>query len=85
MKSITIHNLDDTLEALIRAKAKKNGLSLNKTIQLLLRQSLGLSAQASNDYKSDFQELCGVWSAADETAFNAQVQDLNEVNPDDWR
>ena len=40
MKSITIHNLDETLENLIKERAKKQGKSLNKTIQALLNEAL---------------------------------------------
>lgn len=36
MKSITIHGLEDPLNTLIREKARQEGLSLNKTIKLLL-------------------------------------------------
>ena len=35
MKSITIHGLDDPLDTLIREKAGKQNLSLNKTIKQL--------------------------------------------------
>ena len=49
MKSITIHNLDDKLDSLIREKAKKQGISLNKTIKTLLRKSLGLGKNIEKD------------------------------------
>ena len=35
MKSITIHGLADTLDKLIRKRAKKEGNSLTKTIKAL--------------------------------------------------
>ena len=36
MKLITIHDLEDSLEALIQEKAREEGLSLNKTVKMLL-------------------------------------------------
>ena len=42
MKSITIHGLDEGLEAMIEEKARQEGLSLNKTVKMLLREALGL-------------------------------------------
>ena len=39
MKSITIHELDDDLDALIRVRARREGLSLDKTIKKLLLAS----------------------------------------------
>jgi len=47
MKSITIHGLDGPLDTLIREKARKQQLSLNKTIKLLLEESLGLTGRGS--------------------------------------
>ncbi len=84
MKSITIHNLDDSLDTLIRKKAKKNGLSLNKTIQMLLKESLGLKTKEVFNHKSDFVELCGAWNEKDKIDFQEKVSDLNEVNEMDW-
>jgi len=48
MKSITVHNLDEKTAILIEQKAKETGLSLNKTIKLLLRQALGVSYRESS-------------------------------------
>lgn len=42
MKSITIHRLDDDLEARLGELAAQRGLSLNQLIKNLLRERLGL-------------------------------------------
>ncbi|MDY6970131.1 MAG: hypothetical protein SVR08_15965 [Spirochaetota bacterium] len=60
MKSITIHNLDDSLASLIQEKAEKEGLSLNKTIKVLLKKPLGLGTDTDNYHKSEFIDLFGV-------------------------
>jgi hypothetical protein len=85
MKSITIHNLDDSLELLIREKSKKQGISLNKTIQMLLRQSLGLNSKSSNNHREDFLDLFGSWSKKDEIEFIRKTQDFNKINESDWK
>ena len=82
MKSITIHNLDDSLDALIREKAKHQGSSLNKTIKRILKESLGVSEDCSR--KADFIEFSGTWSKKDEAAFRKQTQDLEKVDIKDW-
>jgi hypothetical protein len=64
MKSITIHGLDDDLDEQIRHKAEAAGLSLNKTIKLLVREALGM-ADPCPDRRQDFQDLFGAWTAAD--------------------
>jgi len=52
VKSITIHDLDESTEALIEEKARKEGLSLNKTVKMLLRQALGLEERGNGDQKA---------------------------------
>ena len=64
MKSITIHGLDHELDEKIRSKARAEGLSLNRTIKLLLREALGLGDQPPNR-GIGFQDLFGVWSRTD--------------------
>ncbi len=85
MKSITIHNLDDSMDALIRERAKKQGTSLNKTIQQLLKQSLGLHSKATNDHRDDFLDLFGSWSKKDEADFNKKTKDFNTIDASDWK
>ena len=80
MKSITIHNLEDSLDSRIREKAKKQGTSLNKTIQLLLKQALGLKPRPKQDNKDDFMDLCGVWS----NEFSKNTGDFNRIDESDW-
>jgi len=85
VKSLTIHNLDDSLEAMIEEKAKKEGLSLNKTVKLLLRKALGLGPGAGTEKKGDFSELCGVWSKAEKAEFDRNTKDLRKVERRDWQ
>jgi len=85
MKSITIHNLDDSLDALIEAKAREEGLSLNKTVKLLLRRALGLGPAGPTDRKTDFAEFCGVWSQAEKAEFDKNTKDLRAIDRRDWQ
>ncbi len=83
MKSITIHNLDDQLEKKLTEKAKHEHLSLNKTIQTLLRSSLGLDPEPAR--REAFRDLCGVWTPEEGEAFDSNISDMTKVNPDDWK
>jgi len=84
MKSITIHGLDDPLDARIREKACQQGMSLNKTIKKLLAESLGLAAGNNRDHRYDFSDLCGVWSVEDIEEFNQNTRDFSAVDRQDW-
>lgn len=77
MKSITIHGLDDSLDRIIREKAKIEGTSLNKTIKKLLRKSLGVSGKST--IKSDFSEFLGVWSKQDFEKFEKAAKILKKL------
>lgn len=85
MKSITIHDLDDSLDALIQEKAKEEGLSLNRTVKMLLRKALGLEPGGNGDRRAEFAEFSGVWSKADATEFERNTKDLRKVDPRDWQ
>lgn len=83
MKSITIHGLDDPLDKLIREKARLYGLSLNKTIKKLLRDSLGINNR-KHDNKAQFKDLFGVWSQKDLKEFEQNTKDFEKIDAEDW-
>lgn len=85
MKSMTIHGLDDPLVKLIQAKARAEGKSLNKTIKALLEESLGVKLTPHYEHKDDFIEFVGVWSETDLHTFSTAMEELREVNKEDWR
>jgi tRNA(fMet)-specific endonuclease VapC len=76
MKSITIHGLDDPLDSLIRQRAKKKKMSLNKTIKELLRESLGLESIDQHNHKKDFQDLFGVWTKAEARPIRLEMRKI---------
>ncbi|MCK5229677.1 MAG: hypothetical protein U9O82_02605 [Thermodesulfobacteriota bacterium] len=84
MKSITIHGLDDPLDSLIRQRAKKQKMSLNKTIKQLLADALGLKSAVSENHRDDFLDLFGQWSDADMNEFSQNIKDFNKIDPADW-
>lgn len=85
MSSITIHSIDNTTDILIREKARKEGKSLNKTIQALLKKSLGLGTLDENDRKKDFLDIFGAWNRNDENEFVNNVKTFNQIDAEDWK
>lgn len=83
MKSITIHNLDQSLDEHIREKAKRQGVSLNKTIKSVLEASFGLT-ETEVTRKNAFMDLFGSWSKKDEREFRTKVKGLENVDKEDW-
>jgi len=85
MKSITIPDVDDTLDALIRARARREGRQPEEVIRHILREAFGGVPKEEVDPKKKFRELCGVWSEEEYQEFESAVRDLGEVNPGDWK
>jgi hypothetical protein len=85
MKSITIHGLNDTLDRLIRKKAKEQGISLNKTIKKLLEQSLGILPSDHTDHRDDFLDLFGIWSTEEKKQFDHNISDFEKIDEKDWQ
>ena len=83
MKSITIHGLEDDLDEKIRGKAGEEGLSLNKTLKLLVREALGIGDQ-HKDRSQDFRDLFGTWSSEDLEAFGREMEDFGRIDAEDW-
>jgi hypothetical protein len=83
MRSITVHNIDEQVAQRIESLAQKSGSSLNKTIQLLLRQALGFSAKKESAHS--FDEFCGVWSKKDVEEFNAATAACERIDHEVWK
>ena len=79
MLSLTIH-MDDALARQIRKKAAAEGKSLNKTINGVLKEAMGLQPAS---HRADFLDQCGVWSTAERDAFDASTR--RQVDPGDWQ
>lgn len=83
MKSITIHKIDDETEKRLTELAAKEGVSLNRLIKSVLRESLGIEGKSRNN-ESDFAEFCGIWSEKDFKEFKQKTAPLEEINEQDW-
>lgn len=85
MSTLTIHALEAVVEKRIRAKAKQEGKSLNRTLKELLAVSVGAHPSPSTDHRADFAEFCGIWTSEDASEFKAATADLEVVDKVDWK
>lgn len=83
MKSITIHKIDDETEKALLKIAQRDGVSLNKLIKKLLRESLGLDEPVI-DHRDDFSEFCGIWTKEEANDFEQKVSAFDTILEDDW-
>jgi len=85
MKSITIHNLDTTLDSMIRKTARREGLSLNKTIIKMLEKAFGLCRNKKSNNIDEYKDLSGVWNEKDFETFEKNVSDFEKTDQSDWQ
>ena len=86
MSSITLHNLEDSLDALLRQKARKEGKSLNRTIQELLAESVGLKGKVRKSGKKDvYAELCGAMSPEELKKMEEAEKEFEVIEEKDWK
>jgi len=85
MKSLTIHGLEDQLYKKIKQNAQLKGLSLSKTIKILLRKALGMSDDLETRNRNEFIEFLGVWSQEEAREFENNIQDIESVDSSDWQ
>ncbi len=85
MKSITIHGLDDELDQSIRQRARKKGLSINKTLKEVLGEVFKTPVNRLQDNREEFVDLCGVWSEDDVLEFRNRLQECESIDKSDWQ
>lgn len=84
LKSITIHNLEPELEQSLIAEAKRRGLSLNKTVKKLLKESLGEDGRYKRRRKI-FSKYFGVWTKEEFDEFEKNTKDDERIFKEDWK
>ena len=84
MKSISIHGLDKETAKLLKKRAEFAGKSVNKTVKEILEKALGVSP-ARKDRRDEFIEFLGVWTKEEEKQFHKAIEDMEKVDPGDWK
>ena len=83
MVTITLRLEDKGLNQRLRELARKDGTSLNKAVQKVLREATGLADQPVN-HRADFVDMLGAWSKRDLMEFERSTADLSRVDAGDW-
>ena len=84
MKSISIHGLDKETEKLLKKRAEFAGKSVNKTVKEILEKALGVGP-VRKDHRDDFVEFLGIWTKEESRQFRKAIEDMEKVDPGDWK
>ncbi len=85
MKSLTLHNIDEPLLALVKEKAKAQNVSINQFLKDLIEKTIGYKKNKTARYIEDFRDVCGVWSQEQRAEFENNVKDFERIDQDDWK
>jgi hypothetical protein len=83
MKTMSIHGVDPSMARRIREKSAEYGLSANKTIKIILADSLGLG-KGKSPAKSEFDDLCGALPAAAAAELEKTLVGMDAVDEEAW-
>jgi len=84
-KAITIRNLPAAVERAVKDRARKDRLSLNRAVGVLLEEATGGSEGKKRVRHHDFDKYAGRWGKAEADAFDAGLRDQRRVDRDDWK
>lgn len=85
MAAFSLRGLDEKAAAQLRARAKREGVSVNTLLQQFTRQGLGLQRARRRVVHHDLDALAGTWTADEAEAFLSAIEDCERVDEDSWR
>lgn len=85
MKTISIHGIDEETEKIIRERAKSEGRSVNKIVKNMIADALGLNGKKKKNKTGEYADLSGVWTKSETDQFLESIEDMETIDPEDWR
>jgi plasmid stability protein len=85
MKAIPLRNLPTSLVRIIRQRAKKKGVSVNKVVISLLQDHLGEAEARPVRRYYDLDGLAGSWSKQEAEAFDKTLAQQRTIDPEIWK
>lgn len=87
MKPITVRDVPPGVGKAIRRKARKEGLSLNRTVISLLEEATGHADNAARkpQLHHDLDHLAGTWSQKEYDEFMRALGEQRTIDPEMWK
>lgn len=84
MTQLTVRDVDERLGEALKQEAEARGLSVNRLVLQLLRESVGLSGRKRPLVFTDLDHLAGTWSAADAAEIAPHLSAQRHIDDDLW-
>lgn len=84
MAQLTVREVDTCLGETLKREAEARGLSVNRLVLQLLRESVGLSAQHEPAFFTDLDYLAGTWSDEEAANFEHHLAGQRAIDNELW-
>lgn len=86
MAAITVRNLPPAVAKAVRAKARKERLSLNKAVVKLLEEATGEARdKPKRPIHHDLDRFFGGWTREEAEAFDGALREQRQIEPEMWK
>ncbi len=83
MATLTLRGCDDELSRILKETSARRGVSVNRMVLEILRDSL-IGHDKKPPRYDDLDHLAGTWSVADAAAFDKATEDFERIDSGDW-
>jgi hypothetical protein len=85
MKQLTVRGVDDALHQALKLQAKSKGMSVNRYVIEVLRESTGQIEQIGEPLLfHDLDHLAGTWDEHEASAFEQSLSDQRQLDETIW-
>jgi len=85
MAAMTVRGIDDAMAKLLKEKASEQGISVNRLVLNLLKESLKLRARRRGGVYEDLDHLAGTWDESDAAEFEKNTAVFSQVDEELWK
>ena len=85
MNQLTIRGFDDDLAAYIQELARREGISLNRAVMLLIRRGAELHRSGGDVVGSSLDHLVGTWSTDEADRMDRALDDFSRIDETMWQ
>lgn len=85
---MTVRDIPDDIEAVVRSEADQRGVSLNKAFLVVLKrgaQQVPVSKATEERPKGRFTRFCGIWSDEEASVFDDATDSQRTIERDLWQ
>lgn len=82
--NFNLRNVPPDVMSLLKKKAKKQKISINSLILLVIERGLGIAHQTKKNVFHDLDDLAGTWSEKDKKNFDDNIKSFEKVDKELW-